>query len=445
MGLFDTHIIPPSAGHLVLLRLLLVMTYAFFLPYLGMVVGATFLSVTFNARDRDIPNHTFARMAKDLMDMVIPNRWAALILGVIPLLLLWMIYGEWLAKSSPSSFYLLPIGAVIVAVSFGPILSYRATLYRDGRNSLVNFGLGGAGLATLMLGSYLLVGAITRFNDPERWPLDHTVLRQLLSFNIIWRYAVFFIGGVAFTGVGLLFFYFTWSGKKPLDDEKYATFMRNFGAGLALGTTALLPVMLFFWVVTTPFVAISGTIFGVAIVIVVVLFVAFMLLYHTITGQRVRHGSLVFILFLMFFLLTGFNDQLTLVNATQEHSAALVAEAEEIKAQEEIEREADRASAIVVDMGRGKEVFETVCMTCHRLDERLVGPPLNTVLPKYHGRYDDLVAFVQKPSKKNPDYPPMPAPGIPLGDIKSVAAYLLDLTGDSSVPAGEESGHDSGH
>jgi hypothetical protein len=25
----------------------------------------------------------------------------------------------------------------------------------------------------------------------------------------------------------------------------------------------------------------------------------------------------------------------------------------------------------------------------------------------------------------NPDYPPMPAPGLPLADVKSVAAYLL--------------------
>jgi cytochrome c551/c552 len=64
-------------------------------------------------------------------------------------------------------------------------------------------------------------------------------------------------------------------------------------------------------------------------------------------------------------------------------------------------------------------------MTCHRLDERLVGPPLRTVLPKYVGKPDVLVAFIRKPSKVNPDYPPMPAPGLSLADAKSVAAYLL--------------------
>ena len=37
MGIFDTHIILPSVVHLHLLRILLVLTYAFFLPYLGIV------------------------------------------------------------------------------------------------------------------------------------------------------------------------------------------------------------------------------------------------------------------------------------------------------------------------------------------------------------------------------------------------------------------------
>jgi cytochrome c551/c552 len=85
--------------------------------------------------------------------------------------------------------------------------------------------------------------------------------------------------------------------------------------------------------------------------------------------------------------------------------------------------------AIVADPARGEEVFKTVCMTCHRMNERLVGPPLQTVLPKYAGDAERLVSFLQKPSRVNPDYPPMPAPGLSPGDTKSVAAYLLGQMG----------------
>ena len=47
------------------------------------------------------------------------------------------------------------------------------------------------------------------------------------------------------------------------------------------------------------------------------------------------------------------------------------------------------------------------------------------MLPQYAGNIDELVSFILSPSKKNPDYPPMPAPGLPLADVKSVATYLL--------------------
>jgi cytochrome c len=134
-------------------------------------------------------------------------------------------------------------------------------------------------------------------------------------------------------------------------------------------------------------------------------------------------------LFLVVFLLMIVNDQRALVNATKEHVAALASEAAEMHAEVTLERESERAVAIVADPARGKEVFKTVCMTCHRMNERLVGPPLQTVLPKYAGDAERLVSFLQKPSRVNPDYPPMPAPGLSPGDTKSVAAYLLGQMG----------------
>jgi cytochrome c len=247
----------------------------------------------------------------------------------------------------------------------------------------------------------------------------------MFSFNVIWRYSVFLLSGVAFTGCGMLFFFFGWPGRKPIDDAGYSTFLKNFSAGVGLGATLLIPVILFFWIVTTPLIAITGTLYGIAVVIAGILFVVFLLFYFSILSTRPRSASLLFILFLFVFALTGVGDQLTLVNATREYSAALVEEGEEIRAQIAIEREAQRGEAVAVDVARGQELSETVCMTCHRMDERLVGPPLNSVLPKYAGSIDELVSFILNPSKVDPDYPPMPSPGLPLGDVKSVAAYLL--------------------
>ncbi|MDH3217352.1 MAG: c-type cytochrome [Candidatus Krumholzibacteria bacterium] len=433
MEFFSQYVIPPTRGQLELLRYLLVLTYAIHLPFVGMVIGATLLSLAFNARDRDIANPTFARMSKDLMDMVLPNRVVVLVFGVLPLPALWMIYGQWLSKSTVSMFTLLPIGALVVALSFVPLMAYRSSLDPAGRNSQVNFGLGGIGLATLLLGMYILIGAVVRFQDPERWHLAHDGFRWLLSFNVIWKFGHLLLSGLAITGCGILFFFFNWSGREPIRDAKYAQFMKNFGASVLLATVILIPVIGFFYLITTPTIALSGAVYVLAAATLVILFLVFLLAYGAILSPRPRFGARAFILVLAVFLLTGVGDQLTLVNATQEHSAALLTEADEIKAQIELEREAHRAASQVVDVARGEEVFKTVCMTCHRMDERLVGPPLKTVLPKYAGNVDGLISFIQKPEKVNPEYPPMPAPGLPLADIKSVAAYLLGEVDDAGT------------
>jgi cytochrome c551/c552 len=187
----------------------------------------------------------------------------------------------------------------------------------------------------------------------------------------------------------------------------------------------LFPVFGFLYLLTIPVVALSGPMFRIALGALGVLFVVFVYAYRAALAPRPRFGVRAFVLFLVAFALVIVNDQLALVNATKEHIAGLAAEAEERDAQTALEREALRGAAVAADPVRGEEVFKTVCMTCHRMDEKLVGPPLAEVLPKYAGRLDALVAFIQKPSKVNPEYPPMPAPGLPLGDAKSVAAYLL--------------------
>jgi cytochrome c len=425
MEILSQFAIPPTGSQLELLRYLLVMTYAIHLPFIGILAGATLLSLAFNARDRDIPNSSFARMAKDLMDMVLSNRAAVAVLGVLPLIVVCLIHGQWLAKAAAPTFPVLLVGAALVAFSFLPVTAYRSTLFGAGRNSFVNFMLGGVGLVTLLLGTYLMIGAITRFNDPERWFLEQNAFRQMLSFNVIWRYGVFLLSGLAFTGCGMLFFFFSWPRTEPIDDPGYSTFLKNFSAGIGLVATLLIPLILFFWVVTTPLIAITGTLYGIAIAIAGILFFVFLLLYFSILSSRPRSAALLFILFLVVFALTGVSDQLTLVNATREYSAALVEEGEEIRAQIEIEREAQRSESLTIDVAKGQEIFETVCMTCHRMDERLVGPPINSVLPNYAGNIDELTSFILNPSKKNPEYPPMPAPGLPLADVKSVATYLI--------------------
>jgi cytochrome c551/c552 len=74
----------------------------------------------------------------------------------------------------------------------------------------------------------------------------------------------------------------------------------------------------------------------------------------------------------------------------------------------------------------GKVVFEKNCAGCHRFDIRVVGPPLNEVVPKYAGDAEKLKGFIRNPVKVNPDLPSMPRLGLPEEEIDAVARYLIE-------------------
>ena len=70
-------------------------------------------------------------------------------------------------------------------------------------------------------------------------------------------------------------------------------------------------------------------------------------------------------------------------------------------------------------------MFETNCAGCHQFDIRVVGPPLNEVVPKYAGDVEKLKGFIRNPVKVNPDLPSMPNLGLPEEEIDAVARYLI--------------------
>jgi cytochrome c len=425
MELFNRFVLPPTLEHLELLRYLLALASIIHLPFVGILIGSTLVSLFLNLRDKDERNPMFARLAARLMEMAMPSRAAVLVFGVLPLPVLWVVYGQWFINSTVNTMDLLPVGAVIVIAALALLHGYRMTISAAGGNSIRNIGLGGAGLGALLLGTYIVFGSVTRFFDPERWFLHYHAVRTLTSWPIIWRYLLFLSLSVATTGGAILFFFFRWPGSARKTEDAEARFAKNLGAGMAMAGCVLFPGFGFLYLLTVPVVALSGAMFRIALGALGALFIVFVYAYRAALAPKPRFGVRAFVLFLVAFGLVIVNDQLALVNATKEHIAGLAAEAEEREAETALEREALRAASVAADPVRGEEVFKTVCMTCHRMDERLVGPPLATVLPKYAGRMDALVAFVQKPSKVNPDYPPMPAPGLSLGDTKSVAAYLL--------------------
>jgi cytochrome c551/c552 len=73
----------------------------------------------------------------------------------------------------------------------------------------------------------------------------------------------------------------------------------------------------------------------------------------------------------------------------------------------------------------GESLFNQKCTVCHRFDQRLVGPPLDSVLPKYRDAKSKLQAYLGDPVKIDPDYPAMPDLGLTDQETAALADFLL--------------------
>ncbi|MEZ4484130.1 MAG: cytochrome c [Syntrophotaleaceae bacterium] len=80
------------------------------------------------------------------------------------------------------------------------------------------------------------------------------------------------------------------------------------------------------------------------------------------------------------------------------------------------------------------QLFKQKCGVCHRFDQRLVGPPLDTVLGKYRPDRGALAGFLRNPQKIDPAYPPMPNLNLTEQEAAALADYLLDREAAQPAP-----------
>ena len=439
MDFLSQHIIAPTGQHLKLLEFLAVVTYTIHLPYIALVIGSTAVSMWLTFSDHEIPNARFARLADDLIRTFLAGKLPMFILGALPILALPFLYGQWFVglPSAPIGYIVLPIPGILLGLAL--LSLYRRSFAERKTNFNLHMGLGTLGLA-LLIGSYfVLISSVTRLQDPEKWFRLKNLAILLLNWNVIYKFLFFLHAAFAVTGAGILFFFFRWSKQTTESDLEYAAFARKFGAGLGLAFCLALPVFNLLYVFTSPDVVFDATTYLLA---TAVTFVCMLIAYSflgALRSPRARFATTAFVLFVLVFVLSSSFDLRAMANANREHARLLDIAAEK----ERLEHEAiiEQAIAAASGVNAGEEVFTKVCMQCHRFNEKLVGPPLALVLPKYVNDVASLKAFIANPTRKDPEFPPMPNPGLTPSQIDAVAPYVLQRlateTGGQTAPAPE--------
>lgn len=73
---------------------------------------------------------------------------------------------------------------------------------------------------------------------------------------------------------------------------------------------------------------------------------------------------------------------------------------------------------------------KNICLTCHKVNERLVGPAYTDVAKKKY-KPEQIVALIYKPEPSHwPGYPPMaPMTQVPKDEAMKIAKWIVSLNG----------------
>ncbi|MDZ7265424.1 MAG: hypothetical protein ONB16_12620 [candidate division KSB1 bacterium] len=421
MQFSDQFTLLATPAHLSLVKILLLIMFLLHLPYIGLLIGSSFLSVWFNLSGRKNKNPLHSSFARDLIELAAFNKSIGLVLGALPLLVIALIYSQILYGGNAVTLQYLIYSFLPILLGLIAVYIYRFTVRSE---KIVYVLVGALGVLLLLAGYFVFIASIARFHDPEKWAFIKHPVQVLIGWHAIGNYLAFLTSSFAITGIGIIFFFFAWGKKLSTDTTEYAAWVKKFGLTIGLIFTLLTPLFIVFSLINLPDIAYSYTVIAMSIVLLILLAVVSNVLAKLLQGASIRLGISAFILSILAFLVMILNSSTARENALLEHNKFLALESQARLAKILPERQMEEGGGIT-DYAKGEAIYKRICSSCHRFDQKIVGPPYVTVLPKYENDIQKLIAFVSNPYKVNPNYPPMPNQGLKITEVEAVAGYLL--------------------
>lgn len=408
------------------LRICLVLTLFVSLPVLGAVLGGSAVSLLLNFIGRDTGDPRYLRFSREVIDTVLLDWKVLLLLVLVPVPLMGLILELLFTWNSPLPWPFWAVPSVGFLAAYLLLRSYRAALGEKadpGPRFLLGIAAFLAGSSSFFL---FWAGFGTSFN-PEKAPLLRERIGFLLSWNSFVKFHLFLVLFLGIAGAVILFFLHGRSGEGEPDPE-YRRIVSEWGRGLVTLSALAVPVFLLLGLASLPQLALSAPVFVVsALAALFCLGVVLVLRRSGEPGEGAPGGS-VPALFLLILMAVLAGDQAAIGTVFQGRIAAPV-ETAAVKQAEPAAPKEKPAAAAPAAKDRGEELFGKICAGCHRFDQRVVGPPLAQVLPKYRKDPGKLKGFLRNPVKVDPGYPPMPNLGLSEGEIDAIAGYLLEQEG----------------
>ncbi len=392
-------------GDPLLLKILGFLLLSVVLPFAGIMAAGGGVALCCELYGRRNGSDAHRRLAAALLERIAPGRgvWLLLPLGLaLALLCQWLLYelAGVLIVYWGASLVLLLAGGGALRVS-------RALLQRSFALLFV-CGAAGAGLVAASL--YLLFLGEALIQRPDQLPLLPRLPETIISWHGTWRFLSF--GALCLAAVGALL---RWGGPRWTEQSEPG---RRGGAFLLGAGLALLPLLILLDLLRAAPFALSVPVFLLAGLVILLAAAAFFLL---LGGDERRRAALTLtvLIFPVWILIGQLGREEAQAEAITAGTAALVDFP--VVGVPTAVIEAPPAPAAV----DAEAVFTRHCTACHQFDRRVVGPPLDEVLPKYAGQPQALIDFIRAPERVNPDYPPMPPIVLREPEYEALASWLL--------------------
>lgn len=441
MEFLDNFVLPQSAEHIELLHYMLIVVLFLFIPFISIVFGGTFLSVFFKRKWNKTNDEHYFKLAKDVIEIVTINKSVGFILGIVPLVTCILIYSQLLHGSDLTNLNYLTIALVLIAVSLVLIYSYRYSLsfksifisFRESvvkdpevlddlskltdESNRISRKAGYYGLLFLFFGLWFFTVGITIPSLLTEWKVEN-VIEGFFSWKVILRFIYLILFALSLTGGMILFSFFEASKSKKEKDENYSSFVKGKIVKFTFSSAVVVPVFSLVNLFVLPDKSLSGSVFFYLIISLVFLFLGYHFLYLLTKDTKGIFAALLFFTLIFSVAANIISDQKAMANSTKIRTAVLSTEYDKYLADLKGEGKTVELS--------GAEIYQVKCGSCHKFDQKLVGPPHKEVIPKYIGKEAQLIAFIRNPVKVNPEYPPMPNPGLKPNEAEAIAKYLLD-------------------
>jgi len=441
MEFLNNFVLPQSAEHIELLHYMLLIVLFLFIPFISTVFGGIFLSVVYKNKANKYNNNFYLRLSKDIAEITTINKSAGFIFGVVPLVAAILIYSQLLHNSEVTNLNYLGLALVFIIISLVFIYSYRYSLSFNrifgslsdkiisdplviedvnrlsNESNRISKKAGSFGLLFLFLGIWFFITGLTIPSVFSSWNVE-SFIGGLFSWKVLSRFIYYIFFALALSGGMVLFIFLEDEKKKRFKDEEYSLFVKQKILRVTFFSSVFIPFFALINLFGLPQSALTGTVFTYAIISLVLLFLGYHFLY--LLTKEIKGTTAALLFFTLVFSIAAFiiSDQKAMATSTQVHSAMLSAEFDKYLA--ELKGE---GKTITIN---GAEIYQVKCASCHKWDQKLVGPAHKDVVPKYAGKEAQLIAFIRNPVKVDPAYPPMPNPGLKPNEAEAVAKYLLE-------------------